>query len=108
MNDMAPDSENPGGVGPPQIKSAYQLRFFFQKQISLSRQQVRFLKLHPVVPKKIDLEEILKNCFASSEASEERRQELLEVAGKRLTDAGHVVSGPELYHPLYISKIGCP
>lgn len=50
-------------------------------------QQVRFLKLHPVVPKKIDLEEILKNCFASSEASEERRQELLEVAGKRLTDA---------------------
>ena len=69
---------------------------------------MRFLKLHPVVPKKIDLEEILKNCFASSEASEERRQELLEVAGNRLTDAGHVVSGPELYHPLYISKIGCP
>eukprot|EP00435_Cladocopium_sp_Y103_P030230 s70_g7.t1 len=55
--------------------------------IPWGEQQVRFLKLHPVVPKKIDLEEILKTCFASSEASEERRQELLEVAGKRLTDA---------------------
>lgn len=48
-------------------------------------QHVRFLKLHPCTPKKIDLKDVLRNAAETTAALASRRQEIL-VAKNRLTD----------------------
>ena len=49
-------------------------------------QHVRFLKLHPCTPKKIDLKDVLRNAAETTLSLASRRQEIL-VAKNRLTDA---------------------